>query len=263
MDLGLQEKVAVITASSKGLGRAVAEEFAREGARLALCSRDERRIAETAGFIRDMYGVEVFHSACDLEDPAQVDAFAKGVLKRFGTVHVLFTNSGGPPPGTLDALSAEDFPPAINLNLMSAIRLTYAFLPAMKAQKWGRVIASTSITVKQPIMNLALSNVSRVGVVAFIKSLAREYASTGITANAIAPGYILTERVDHLFASKSRSEGRPVDEIRKDVTDAIPAGRIGRPDEFAALVAFLASERASYITGETILVDGAMHAGLF
>ncbi len=262
MDLGLKDKIAVVTASSSGLGRAAAEALAQEGAHLAICSRDGRRIHEAGEYLREKYRVKVFAGVCDVGDKGSVDKFTEEVLQRFGTVHILFTNAGGPPPGAVGDFSSGDFEKALNLNLISAINLAYEFLPRMQSQKWGRIIASTSITVKQPVPVLALSNVSRVGVIAFIKSLSFEVATFNITANAVAPGYIMTDRVVQIAADKAKKESRAFEDALGDLESGIPAGRIGRPDEFGSLVAFLASERAGYINGETILIDGGAYRGL-
>ncbi len=262
MDLGLKDKTAVVTASSKGLGRAVAEALAREGSRLVLCARDGERLRAAGEEIGRAYGTEVHCETCDVQDRAGVEAFARAVLERYGGIHVLFMNAGGPPAGGLDDVRPEDFEKALSLNLMSAIYLAYAFIPSMREQKWGRIIASTSITVKQPVPALALSNVSRVGVVAFVKSLAYELGPFNITANAVAPGYIMTDRVVSLFQERTRKENITLEQARRSVEESIPAGRIGKPEEFGALVAFLASEQASYINGETILIDGGMYRGL-
>ena len=262
MELGLNNKIAVVTASSKGLGKAVAEALAQEGARLAICSRDERRIHETGEYLKNTYHADVFACVCDVEDRRSVDNFANEVIKKFGTAHILFTNSGGPPSGTLANFTTPDFEKALNLNLMSAINLVYAFLPYMKDQKWGRIIASTSITVKQPIPTLVLSNISRVGVIAFIKSLSLEVAPFNITANSVAPGYIMTDRIVQLYKDRARNENRPFEDAIKDLEKNIPPGRIGKPEEFGSLVAYLASEKAAYINGATILIDGGMYQGL-
>jgi len=262
MDLGLRNRVAVVTASSRGLGRAVAEALAAEGARLALCSRDADAIRKTAEIIGDNCGVDVFAAPCDVTDPSAVEAFAGEALRRLGEVHILFANAGGPPPGIVQDFAPEDFRKALELNLLSTIGLVHAFMPAMKRLGWGRIIASTSITVKQPAPNLALSNVSRVGVVAYMKTLAGELASHNITCNTVAPGYILTDRVEGLIAGMMEKSKMAYEEARRSITAGIPAGRIGSPEEFGSLVAFLASERAAYITGETILIDGGAYRGL-
>ncbi len=262
MDLGLKDKIAVVTASSKGLGKATAEALALEGARLAICSRDERAIRETGEYLKKTFNVDVLALACDLEDKKNIESFAGKVINKFGGADILFANSGGPPSGMIADFGPEDFEKALNQNLMSTISLTYAFLPSMKLRKWGRIIASTSITVKQPIPSLALSNVSRVGVIAFIKSISRELGPFNITANAVAPGYIMTDRVVQLFKSRAKNEGKSFEDALKELEKNIPVGRIGRPEEFGALIAYLASEKAAYINGETILIDGGMYQGL-
>jgi len=263
MDLGLKDKVAVVTASSRGLGKAVAEALAQEGARLAICSRDADRIMESGRHLKQTYKTDVLPVVCDVSDPQSVTGLRDKVLEAFGGADILFANAGGPPPGGVLDVKPEDYERAIRLNLMSAIHLAYAFLPKMKEKRWGRIIASTSITVKQPIPYLALSNISRVGVVAFIKSLARDLAPFNITANSVAPGYIMTERVKQLLEARVAAEGISFDQAAEQMAEQIPARRTGVPEEFGALVAFLASERAAYINGETVLIDGAMYSGLF
>ncbi len=262
MELNIGGKVAVVTAASRGLGRATAEALAAEGVKLAICSRDEERIFETADYLKAVYEVDVLHGVCDVADPASIESFKKAVIDRFGTCHILFTNAGGPPPGKVEAFDGDQFKEALELNLLSTINLTNAFLPYMKDQKWGRIVANTSISVKQPIPTLALSNVSRVGVVAYMKSLATEVASFNVTANVVAPGYIMTERVTQLLENQAKNEGISFDEAKQRVIDKIPAKTIGKPGNFGALCAFLASEHAAYITGDTILIDGGMYGGL-
>jgi len=195
-------------------------------------------------------------------DKKNIESFRDKVIEHFGTCHILFANAGGPPPGNVEAFEGEDFKKALDLNLFSTIHLVYTFLPYMKQQKWGRILASTSISVKQPIPTLALSNVSRVGVVAFIKTLSLEIAPLNITANTLAPGYIMTERVKQLLEDRAQKEGISFQKALDGVLDTIPAKRIGSPADFGAFCAFLASEHTSYITGETILMDGGMYKGL-
>jgi len=260
MDLGI--KNSVVTASSRGLGRAVAEALAAEGARLAVCARDRDGIAATGRFIKKEYGVDVLYESCDVSRADDVRRFAESVAAEYGTAHILFANAGGPPPGRVGDFAPEDYERAIGLNTMSTIRLVDSFLPLMRKAGWGRIIASASVTVKQPLPALALSNVSRAGVVAYIKTVAREYASTGITANTVAPGYIYTDRVKQILDERVEREGLSFDEAMKRLAASIPAGRIGTTKEFASLVAFLASEQAGYINGETILIDGGQYQGL-
>ncbi len=262
MDLKIKGKVAVVTACSKGLGFAVAEALAAEGVNLAICSRNKEKIAEVADYLRAMYEVDVLHDVCDVTDNEGIVAFKEKVIERFKTCDILFTNAGGPKPGKIEDFTGADFKKAIDLNLMSTINLIYAFLPYMKQQKWGRILALTSISVKQPIPTLVLSNVSRAGVVAFIKSLAREVAPLNITANTIAPGYLMTERVKDLLEVKAKNEGITYEQARTGTIELIPVHKIGAPQDLGALCAFLASEHASYITGGTHLIDGGMYGGL-
>jgi len=262
MDLKIEGKIAVVTAASKGLGRAAAEAFAAEGVNLAICSRDKAAIAETADYIKAVYEVDVLHGVCDVTDKHSIEAFKTKVIDYYKTCHILFTNAGGPPPGTVADFSGDDFKAAVDLNLISTINLIYAFLPFMKDQAWGRILALTSISVKQPIPHLVLSNVSRAGVVAFIKSLAREMGHYNITANVIAPGYIMTERVEQLLTNKAKTENISYDDAKETIRNLIPVKKIGDPADLGALCAFLASEYGSYITGDTHLIDGGMYAGL-
>ncbi|MCP4216107.1 MAG: SDR family oxidoreductase [bacterium] len=262
MDLGIKGKIAVVTASSRGLGKAVAEALAAEGVNLAICSRDKQKIEETAHQLRTSYGVDVLPVACNVADRNEVTAFKEKVIDYFKTCHIVFANAGGPPPGKVEAFNLDDFQQALDLNLLSTIQLVNCFLPYMKEQKWGRILASTSISVKQPIPTLALSNVSRVGVVAFIKSLSADVGVCNVTANVLAPGFIMTERVENLLTDRSKRENISYKEAEESVLQSIPVRKIGSPAEFGALSAFLSSEHASYITGTTILIDGGMYGGL-
>ncbi|UCH95163.1 MAG: SDR family oxidoreductase [Candidatus Aminicenantes bacterium] len=262
MELNIEGKVAVVTASSKGLGRAVAEALAKEGVNLAICSRDKERIQEAAHNIRARYEVEVLADVCDVTDITSIESFKGKVIDHFNTCHILYANAGGPPPGKAEDFTGEDFKKAVDLNLMSTINLVYAFLPFMKDQEWGRILASASITVKQPLPTLALSNVSRAGVVAFIKTLSKEVAPFNVTANTLAPGYIMTERVIQLLENQAQNQGISYHDALEQLRNKIPGKTIGKPEDFGALCAFLASEHASYITGETFLIDGGMYSGV-
>ncbi len=263
MELGIKGKIAVVTASSKGLGRAVAEALAKEGVNLSICSRDKNRISKVEDELKNKYKVDVISFPCDLEDKKQIEDFVESTLKYFNKIDILFLNAGGPPPGGVFDVNADDYEKAINLNLMSAIRLTYLFLPSMIKNGWGRIIFSTSISVKQPIKTIALSNVSRAGIVAFSKTLSMEVAKHGITVNVVAPGYILTDRVKQLIEDKMKKENISFEEAKESITKNIPLGRAGKPEEFGSLVAFLSSEPAGYINGETILIDGGQYRGTF
>lgn len=262
MDLNIKGKVAVVTASSKGLGRAVAEALAKEGVKLAICSRDKERIKKAADSISAAYKVDVLADVCDVTDKKSIESFQRKVMEYFKACHILYANAGGPPPGKAEDFSGEDFRKAVDLNLMSTINLIYAFLPFMKTQRWGRILASASITVKQPLPNLALSNVSRAGVMAFIKTLSKEVALFNVTANTLAPGYIMTERVQELLENQAQNQGISYHDALEKLRNTIPTKTIGKPKDFGALCAFLASEHAAYITGETFLIDGGMYSGV-
>jgi 3-oxoacyl-[acyl-carrier protein] reductase len=262
MDLGLRDRVAVVAASSQGLGKACALELAREGAAVVLCARDEQRLAEAAEEIHGATGAEVVPIQTDLLDAAQIRHLADETLRRFGRIDVLVTNNGGPPAGYFDDFGDEDWLTAYQLTLMSAVRLIRAVLPAMRVQQWGRIINITSVSVKQPLDNLLLSNVYRPGVVGLAKTLATQVAADGITVNNVAPGYTRTERVVELAEKRAADEGKTVEQVLADISASYPMQRMGEPEELAALVTFLASERARFITGTTIQVDGGYFKGL-
>jgi 3-oxoacyl-[acyl-carrier protein] reductase len=262
MDLGLENRVAIVTASSRGLGKACALELAREGARVVICARDPARLAAAADEIGAATGAEVFPVEADLTRDAQIRLLVGDTLHRFGRIDVLVTNNGGPPAGYLDDFDDEAWLAAHQLTLMSAVRLIRAVLPAMRAQQWGRIINITSVSVKQPIDNLLLSNVYRPGVVGLAKTLSAQLAAGGITVNNVAPGYTRTDRVLDLAQARAADQGQTVEAVLADTVASVPMQRMGEPGELAALVAFLASERAGYITGTTIQVDGGYAAGL-
>ncbi|MFW5769980.1 MAG: SDR family oxidoreductase [Spirochaetota bacterium] len=262
MNLGIEGKTAVVTASSRGLGRAVADSLAAEGVNLAICARNKEQLSRTADEIKKKYKVEVFHKPCNVMNADEVESFTREVVNNFETVHILFANAGGPPAGSVDTIGIQDFEEALQLNCLSTIRLVYSFIPFMKSQKWGRIIASTSVTVKQPMENLALSNVSRAGVIPFIKGIADEYGHLNITANSLAPGYIMTDRVKDLLEDRMSREGISFEEELQQLVSRIPAGRAGKPEEFGALAAFLSSEHAGFINGTTMLIDGGMYRGI-
>ncbi len=261
MDLMIKGKVAIVTAASKGLGKAVAESLAKEGVNLVICSRNKERINSTADYIREIYQVEVLPVVCDVSVPSEINLLKKKVLERFKTGHILFTNAGGPPSGKIENFTSEDFQNAIDLNLMSTINLTKAFLPCMQSQKWGRVIALTSSNVRQLLPGFPLSNVSRVGVVAFIKSFAMEFAHLNITANVIAPGDFMTDLTKEYINNVMKAESIQYNEAIEKIKSAIPSRAIGYPMDLGALTAFLASEYTSYLTGETFLIDGGKYCG--
>lgn len=256
MDLGLRGRTALVAASSKGLGRAVAEELAREGVDLALCARGEDALRAAADEIRNATGVRVVAVAADLSNPADVSRVFETAERELGHVDILVTNTGGPPAGPFESHSMEAWHEAVRQNLDSVLNLTRAALPAMKQRRWGRIINVTSIAVKQPVENLILSNTVRAAVTGFARTLANEVAQFGITVNNVMPGYTRTHRIDELSARNAELHGTSADAELAKWEEQIPMRRLGDPREFAAMVAFLASERASYTTGASIPVDG-------
>ena len=262
MDLGLRGKVALVAAASKGLGRAIAEELATEGANVAMCARNEADLMRARDEIARVTTADVIAIAGDVSKPADVARISDATLERFGRIDILVTNAGGPPSGKFETLTPVMWQQAVDLTLMSVINLANAVLPGMKERTWGRVINVTSIAVKQPVEGLMLSNSLRSAVTGFARTLANEVARDGITVNNILPGYTRTARVDQLANATASREGITTDEARSKWESEIPMGRLGEPREFAALAAFLASERASYITGTSITVDGGWTRGL-
>ncbi|HXJ05027.1 MAG TPA: SDR family oxidoreductase [Candidatus Acidoferrum sp.] len=258
MDLGLQGRVAMVAAASKGLGRAVAEELAREGASVAICARNASELAQAAAQIHGSTGREVFHQAADVTNPAAVSQFVAAVDERFGRLDICVTNSGGPPSKLFVDTDAEDWRAAVDLLLMSTVLFAREALPRMQKNNWGRFITITSSAVKQPVDGLLLSNSIRAAVTGLARTLANEYAAYGITVNNVCPGYTRTARLDNLAAAISARTGTQQDAVFAGWTRQIPAGRIGTPEEFAAVVAFIASERASYVNGASLAVDGGM-----
>jgi 3-oxoacyl-[acyl-carrier protein] reductase len=256
LDLGLRGKVALVSASSKGLGRAIAAELAAEGANLVVCARGEDALRQTADSIRKASGVTVVEVAADVSEQTGIDSVAKAALDKFGRVDILVTNSGGPPSGQFESYTAEMWEAATRLLLFSVVGLVRAVLPGMKERRWGRILNVTSIAVKQPIDGLMLSNSLRAAVTGFARTLANETAPFNVTVNNLMPGYTRTDRVEQLARASGEKSGGSVKDAYAKWEKEIPMGRLGEPREFAALAAFLASERASYITGSSIAVDG-------
>ncbi len=263
MELGLRGKVALVAASSQGLGYAIAYELAAEGATLVMCARNEPRLGKAAQTIGLATGAQVLPLPADVSRPSDVRGLADAAIKAFGRVDVLVTNSGGPPPGTFEGTSPESWKSAVDVLLTSAVELIRAVLPGMKERRFGRILNVTSITVKQPVENLILSNALRAAVTGMARTLASEVAAHGITVNNLLPGYTRTERLAELAAASARRSGTAPAEFFLRLQEEIPARRLGEPRELAALAAFLASERAGYVTGQSIAVDGGWIRGLF
>ena len=260
MDLGLSNRTAFVAGASKGLGRATAHELAQEGCNVALCSRDGGRIRTAAEAIRDDTGAEVLPLVCDVTDAEQVESAIAQTANTFGSLHVLVTNAGGPPSGAATELDPSDYRDAVELNLMSTISLCDAALPHLRTaaaeDDHARIVMVTSVSSKQPIPTLALSNTARAGVQGYAKSLADDLGPTGVTVNTVLPGYTRTQRLEDLADEIQERTGQSRTEIEAGWADDNALPRIGEPDEFAATVAFLASARAGYVTGVAFPVDG-------
>ena len=262
MDLGLRDKVAFVAGGSKGLGKAVAMELSKEGARVAVCSRERPELPAAVEEIRSLTGGEVIGIAADLSISDQARDFIRKGLEHFGTVDILVNNAGGPPDRRFLDIDEDLWNFAFRLNLLSAIIMIREAVPIMIEKRWGRIINLASVAVKQPIEGLILSNTIRIGIVGLAKTLSNELASYNITVNNICPAYTMTERVRKLAAEIAGKKGASSDEVIRDWESQIPMGRLGKPEEIAALAAFLASERAGFITGDSIQIDGGWYKGV-
>ncbi len=262
MDLGIKGKVALVTAASRGLGRGCAEQLAAEQCRVAICSRDEREVKHAAEELAGSTGAEVVGFGADVSKSEDVGRLLANVRQSLGDPEILVTNAGGPPPGTFASTALEDYPKALDLNLMSAVHLIHGVVPTMKTRGWGRIIAVTSISVKQPIANLLLSNMARAGLTGFLKTISTELAPHGITVNALLPGTHRTSRIDQLIKDTAQRSDKSEENIYQEMVDNIPSKAIGDPADFGAAAAFLAGMQARYITGQSLLVDGGRYTGL-
>jgi 3-oxoacyl-[acyl-carrier protein] reductase len=263
MDFGLRNRVAIVAAASSGIGFAAARELAREGAHVFLCSRDEKRAQAAAERIRNETGAEVAGVRADVTSDEDTARFVRLAEERAGRVDICVTNAGGSPASVFAETSLEMYRKAFELNALSAIRLAQLVIPSMRERRWGRIINITSISVKQPINGLLLSNTIRAGLTGWAKTLSTEIAADGVTVNSVAPGYTLTEHQDELAEVRGRASGKTKEEMIEMWAAEIPIRRLASAEEIAAAVAFLASERASYITGVTLQVDGGWVRGLF
>jgi 3-oxoacyl-[acyl-carrier protein] reductase len=262
METGLRDRVAIVAASSQGIGRAAAQAFAAEGCRLAMCARKRPALQQAAEKIQQQYNVPVLAEAFDVTDAGAVRDFVKSVVVRFGSVDICVTNAGGPPAKGFLATSNDDWRQALDQNFLSTVYFAHEVIPHMQAKHWGRIITITSITTKQPVPDLVLSNAVRTAVVGLVKSLANEFGKDGILVNNVAPGYTATDRLKDLARSRSAATHQSEKDIYEGWGKDSALKRVALPEEVADTIVWLASERASFVTGQTILVDGGAYKGL-
>ena len=262
MDLGLKNRGVIVAASSEGIGRAAAESFAAEGARIAMCSRNQTKLSAAAEQIRQRYGVQVITAAFDVTDETVVQQFVQQVGDKFGSIDVCVTNAGGPPAKMFLETNPEEWRRAFDLNLLSTVHFARAVIPWMQRQKWGRIVTITSVSVRQPVSDLIYSNAIRAGVLGLVKSLSNEFGKDGITVNNVAPGYTATQRLNDLLDKRAAAAGTTNEDYATRLAVDVPLKRLAQPEEVADAIVWLASAKASYITGQTILVDGGLFKGL-
>jgi 3-oxoacyl-[acyl-carrier protein] reductase len=262
MELGLKGRVAAVAAASRGLGRASAHALAAEGASVALCGRDEARVQEAAQAIARDTGARTLAVVADVSVGAQCRAFVERAASEFGRLDILVTNTGGPAPGSFNDVDDADWTRAFDVTLANVVNLIRAAVPHMRARRWGRIVNVASLSAKQPIEGLVLSNVFRPAIAGLSKTLAAELGPEGILVNTLCPGYTRTDRIEELARVRAAAAGTTPAEWIDGLTKTVPLGRIAEPEEFAAVVAFLCSERASYVNGVTLQVDGGASRGL-
>ena len=262
MDLGLNGRVALVGASSKGLGRAIAERLAQEGADLVMCARGEQTLREVRDRIADATGRRIVAVAADLSKTEEAERVVSTALGEFGRVDVLVTNTGGPPAGVFEAHALATWEQAVRQLLFSVLNLVRGVLPGMKERGWGRIVNVTSIAVKEPVDSLILSNSIRAAVTGFARTLANEVGGSGVTVNNVMPGFFATDRMKELAEHQGSRSGKSLEQMFASYAERVPLGRVGEPPEFASVVAFLASEHASYVSGQSIAVDGGRARGL-
>jgi 3-oxoacyl-[acyl-carrier protein] reductase len=256
MELGLKDRVAIVMGGTRGLGRAVAHSLARERTRVVIAARTESQLRETAEEIRRETGAQVIGIAADVMRPDSVTRLVEETVERWGRIDIAVANSPGPQLGGFDACDVEHFERAVQLTLLSTIHFAREVAPHMRRRRWGRFIVLASVAAKQQIPDLILANTIRPGLLGFVKSMATELAPAGVLCNVVAPGFMATRRVEEMAAERADREGKSTQEVIEEITSHVPLGRLGRAEEVADLVTFLASERASYLTGTSIQVDG-------
>jgi 3-oxoacyl-[acyl-carrier protein] reductase len=262
MDSGLRNRIAIVAASSRGIGLATAESFAAEGCRVAMCARNQQTLRAATEKIGQQHNAEVFAEALDVTDPAAVRKFVAAVASKWGGVDICVTNAGGPPAKGFLSATLEEWQKAVEANFLSTVYFAREVIPHMQKRRWGRIITITSITTKQPVSDLVLSNAVRAAVVGLVKSLANEFGKDGILVNNVGPGYTATDRLKGLAKTRAANAGTTETEIIDSWAADAPLKRLGEPREVADTIVWLASERASYVTGQTVLVDGGVYKGL-
>ncbi len=263
MNLEISGKVALVAASSQGLGKAVAMGFAREGVNVVICARNKEKLEAVKKEIESQTKSEILAVQTDLTRQDDIKNLVAESTKKFNSVDILVNNAGGPPAGFFSDMTDENWQKGVDLTLMSSVRLTREVLPFMKKKKWGRIINITSVSVKQPINELLLSNSLRLSILGWAKTLANQVAAEGILINNVCPGWTRTDRVVEIFEARANNQGTSPEKVEAGITRGIPMGRLGRPEELANLVVFLGSEMASYITGVSVQVDGGSVQGLY
>lgn len=258
MEFNISGRTVLVTASSQGIGRATAELFIKEGCKVAICSARQENLITAVKEIRKNLGVEPLWIVCDLNKTADIENTVREVVRNYGDIEILVNNCGGPKPGMFDEFLDTAWYDAVDQVLMSAVRMIRLVLPGMKAKNWGRIINITSLSVKQPVQNLILSNSFRSALTAASKTLSNEVGKYNITVNNVAPGYTLTRRLYELAVSRAKESGESHEHVLASMASDVPLKRLARPDEIASLVVYLASEQAGYITGQTIAIDGGV-----
>lgn len=258
MEFNLKGKTVLVTAASMGIGRATAELFIKEGCKVAICSRNKENLIKAASEIKSIYSVEPLWVVCDIDKSTDIENTINVIKKNYGDIDILVNNCGGPIPGFFENLSDENWQDAFEQILLSAIRFTRLILPGMKSKNWGRIINITSLSVKQPVDNLILSNSLRSAVTGWAKTLSNQVGKYNITVNNVAPGYTLTARLYELAVSRAKQSGDSHEHVLASMANDVPMKRLARPDEVGSLIVYLASEQAGFITGSTIAVDGGI-----